>query len=285
MSADVSLADELNTFYARFEAATKNARTVNANSAISCKQAHLRAGREESLQESRRTRRQLGSCPQTLCRPASTYVYRIFNPFLISFPQWLSPCRPDFNVDEVFWVAGQRLHHLFSAWHSRSILICLLCKLFNRWCHLTTPSQSLNHLDIRKGKYVKMIFVGYSSAFNTIIPSTLNTKLEQLRLSPSLSHCICNFLTVRPHWRHWRWVNMCQPPSPQHWRTSWVCSEPPAVLSVHVWPLPAPWPLSTLVSSTLMSSTLTTIKWPTWRGFEIWSMVPEKQSPPKCQQD
>ncbi|KAK3516299.1 hypothetical protein QTP70_009421 [Hemibagrus guttatus] len=36
---------------------------------------------------------------------------------------------------------------------------------------------SLTHLDTRKGNYVKMLFVDYSSAFNTIILSTLTTKL------------------------------------------------------------------------------------------------------------
>ncbi|KAK3509541.1 hypothetical protein QTP70_001400 [Hemibagrus guttatus] len=46
---------------------------------------------------------------------------------------------------------------------------------------------SLTHLDTRKGNYVKMLFVDYSSAFNTIIPSTLTTKLQHLGLSPSLS--------------------------------------------------------------------------------------------------
>lgn len=37
-SANVSLADELNTFYARFKAAANDASAGNANSDISCKQ-------------------------------------------------------------------------------------------------------------------------------------------------------------------------------------------------------------------------------------------------------
>ncbi|KAK3546669.1 hypothetical protein QTP70_031403, partial [Hemibagrus guttatus] len=60
---------------------------------------------------------------------------------------------------------------------------------------LHTP---LTHLDTRKGNYVKMFFVDYSSAFNTIISSTLTTKLEHLGLSPSLCQWISNFLTGRP---------------------------------------------------------------------------------------
>ncbi|KAK3515999.1 hypothetical protein QTP70_000710 [Hemibagrus guttatus] len=57
---------------------------------------------------------------------------------------------------------------------------------------------SLTHLDTRKGNYVKMPFVNYSSVFNTIIPSTLITKLQHLGLSPSLCQWITNFLTSRP---------------------------------------------------------------------------------------
>ncbi|KAK1799315.1 hypothetical protein P4O66_007561 [Electrophorus voltai] len=39
---------------------------------------------------------------------------------------------------------------------------------------------TLTHLDKGRGNYVKMLFVDYSSAFNTIIPSLLTTKLEDL---------------------------------------------------------------------------------------------------------
>ncbi|KAK3575512.1 hypothetical protein QTP86_028226 [Hemibagrus guttatus] len=58
--------------------------------------------------------------------------------------------------------------------------------------------MSLTYLDTRKGNYVKMLFATYSSAFNTIIPSTLTTKLEHLGLSPFLCQWISSFLTGRP---------------------------------------------------------------------------------------
>ncbi|KAK3572661.1 hypothetical protein QTP86_001625 [Hemibagrus guttatus] len=57
---------------------------------------------------------------------------------------------------------------------------------------------ALSHLDSRKGNYVKMLFVDYSSAFNMIIPSVLTTKVEILGLSPPLCRWISNFLKVRP---------------------------------------------------------------------------------------
>ncbi|KAK1793777.1 hypothetical protein P4O66_001509 [Electrophorus voltai] len=51
-----------------------------------------------------------------------------------------------------------------------------------------------------------MLFVDYSSAFNTIIPSLLTTKLEDLRLHTSLCDWISNFLTDRPQSV---WVGNC----------------------------------------------------------------------------
>ncbi|KAI4878032.1 hypothetical protein NFI96_008451 [Prochilodus magdalenae] len=56
---------------------------------------------------------------------------------------------------------------------------------------------TLSHLDAERGNYVKMLFVDYSSAFNTIIPSTLTVKLEDLGLHSSLCRWISNFLTDR----------------------------------------------------------------------------------------
>jgi hypothetical protein len=44
---------------------------------------------------------------------------------------------------------------------------------------------ALSHLD-KRNTYVKMLFIGYSSAFNTIVPSKLITKLRTLRLNTSL---------------------------------------------------------------------------------------------------
>ncbi|KAK1806250.1 hypothetical protein P4O66_000138 [Electrophorus voltai] len=57
---------------------------------------------------------------------------------------------------------------------------------------------TLTHLDEERGNYVKMLFVDYSSAFNTIIPSLLTTKLGDLGLHTSLCDWISNFLTDRP---------------------------------------------------------------------------------------
>ena len=60
--------------------------------------------------------------------------------------------------------------------------------------HSTLPFQ---HLD-KKNTYVKMLFVHYSSAFNTIVSSVLITKLRTLGLNTSFCNWILDFLTGHP---------------------------------------------------------------------------------------
>ena len=43
-----------------------------------------------------------------------------------------------------------------------------------------------------------MLFIDYSSAFNTIVPSKLIIKLEALGLNPALCNWVLDFLTGRP---------------------------------------------------------------------------------------
>ncbi len=52
----------------------------------------------------------------------------------------------------------------------------------------------LQHLD-RPGTYVRILFVDFSSAFNTNIPTLLQPKLTQLSVSSSICHWITSFLT------------------------------------------------------------------------------------------
>ncbi len=53
---------------------------------------------------------------------------------------------------------------------------------------------TLQHLD-RPGTYVRILFVDFSSAFNTIIPDTLQNKLTQLSVPTSVCQWINSFLT------------------------------------------------------------------------------------------
>jgi hypothetical protein len=52
---------------------------------------------------------------------------------------------------------------------------------------------ALTHLD-KKNTYVRMLFIDYSSAFNTIVP----TKLRALGLNPALCNWVLGFLTGHP---------------------------------------------------------------------------------------
>jgi hypothetical protein len=56
---------------------------------------------------------------------------------------------------------------------------------------------ALSHLD-KRNTYVRMLFIDYSSALNTILPSNLITKLRTLGLHISLCNWILNFLTTHP---------------------------------------------------------------------------------------
>ncbi len=56
----------------------------------------------------------------------------------------------------------------------------------------------LQHLD-RTGTYVRILFVDFSSAFNTIIPDTLQNKLTQLSVPTSICQWINSFLTDNSH--------------------------------------------------------------------------------------
>ncbi len=56
----------------------------------------------------------------------------------------------------------------------------------------------LTHIDSTNGNYVRLQFIDYSSAFNTIVPTKLAVKLSDLGLNTSLCDWIQDFLTARP---------------------------------------------------------------------------------------
>ena len=61
--------------------------------------------------------------------------------------------------------------------------------------------QSLLHSTLRfhtwdkRNTYVRMLYIDYNSAFNTIVPSKLINKLRTLALNTSLCNWILDFLT------------------------------------------------------------------------------------------
>ncbi len=58
--------------------------------------------------------------------------------------------------------------------------------------------SSLTHINSKNGNYVMLLFIDYSSAFNTIVPTKLSDKLTDLGLNTSLCDWIQDFLTARP---------------------------------------------------------------------------------------
>ncbi len=61
----------------------------------------------------------------------------------------------------------------------------------------TVLHSVLTHMD-NNNTNVRMLFVDFSSTFNTVIPSKLTTKLGNLGINTSLCNWIMDFLTNRP---------------------------------------------------------------------------------------
>ncbi len=87
----------------------------------------------------------------------------------------------------------------------------------------------LQHLD-KSGTYVRILFVDFSSTFNTIIPILLQTKLTQLSVPSSICQWITGFLSDRQ-----QLMRLGKFMSNQHWCPSGMCSLPTDLLPVHQW--------------------------------------------------
>ena len=77
----------------------------------------------------------------------------------------------------------------FAYRENRNVGDAILVFLQNVYKHLDTPKN-----------YCRMLFVDFSSAFNTIQPHLLISKLHKLDLNPYLTAWIVNFLTARPQY-------------------------------------------------------------------------------------
>ncbi|KAI3360227.1 hypothetical protein L3Q82_014547 [Scortum barcoo] len=90
---------------------------------------------------------------------------------------------------------------------------------------------ALTHLE-NKDSYVRLLFVDFTSAFNTIIPQTLVQKLTTLGLSSTLCNWVLDFLTDRPQSVRIHDVSSSSI-SPQHRLPPGLCAEPPPVHPAH----------------------------------------------------
>ncbi len=89
----------------------------------------------------------------------------------------------------------------------------------------------LQHLD-RPGTYVRILFVDFSSAFNTIIPNRLLSKITLLSISTSVCQWINSFLTRQAAASEAGKI-LIQHLYNQHWSSLGLHSFPTALLPVH----------------------------------------------------
>ncbi len=72
--------------------------------------------------------------------------------------------------------------------------------------------SSLTHIDSKNGNYVRLLFIDYSSAFNTIVPTKLAIKLSDLGLNTTL--WLDPRLPHRQTTKWWKWASSPPTPSP-----------------------------------------------------------------------
>ncbi len=94
-------------------------------------------------------------------------------------------------------MAGQGLHLVLTAQNTRPTTVCYRPNQSTEDAIAHILHTALSHLD-KRGSYVRLLFIDYSSAFNTIVPSRLITKLKDLGLNTSLCKWVLDFLTGRP---------------------------------------------------------------------------------------
>ncbi len=92
-----------------------------------------------------------------------------------------------------------------------------------------TLHTALSHLE-NKNTYLRMLFVDYSSAFNTIVPATLVAKLQTLGLNRSQ---LDPGLPDRQKSGGQNGQQHIISPDPQHWCTAGLRPQPTPVLPVH----------------------------------------------------
>ncbi|XP_013868639.1 RNA-directed DNA polymerase from mobile element jockey [Austrofundulus limnaeus] len=223
-SSDVSFLNELNNFYARFErgnttTATKATTTsdqqplilfsTDVGAALSRIKSHKAAGPDGI------PGRVLRACSEEL----AGVLTEIFNLSLaravvptcfkstsiIPIPKNSNPTRlNDYRPVTLTPIITKCLERLVLA-HLRSCLPPTLDphQFAFRQNRSTEDAVSialhsvLSHLD-NKNTYARMLFLDFSSAFNTVIPSQLITKLTDLGISSLMCNWLLDFLTSRP---------------------------------------------------------------------------------------
>ncbi len=228
--ADPLLTEELNTFYGRFECNGGGA-TLPSNAPGSSRQSSdhvFTLSEDEVLRELRRvnvrkaagadgiTGRVLRSCADQLAglftsifneSLATSVVPTSFKKsFIIPVPKNSKPsCLNDYRPVTLASAVIKVFERLLKKHICSSIHATLDPLQFAYRPNRSTDDaisqvlhSSLTHIDSKNSNYVRLLFIDYSSAFNTIVPTKLAVKLSDLGLNTSLCDWIQDFLTARP---------------------------------------------------------------------------------------
>ena len=227
VDADTSLAEELNSFFARFE--------VNGPTTVTLHSQHSPTSSTHTLTlQEHQVRRVLGSVnPREAAGPdgvpgkvlkACAYQLSgvLTNIFNLSLSQaTIPPCLKSATIIPVPKKTAINCLNDYRPIALTSVVMKCFERLVSQHIKASLPSSidphqfayrtnrstedaisialhtALSHLE-HTGSYVRMLFIDYSSAFNTIIPDILVRKLLDLHLPPPTCAWIKDFLSNRP---------------------------------------------------------------------------------------
>ncbi len=226
--ADPLLAEELNTFYGRFECNGGATLPISASGSSRQSSDHVfTVSEDEVRRELRRvnvrkaagpdgiTGRVLRSCADQLAglftsifneSLATSVVPTSFKKsVIIPVPKSKPSCLNDYRPVALTSTVMKVFERLLKKHICSSIPATLDPLQFAYRPNRSTDDaisqvlhSSLTHIDSKNGNYVRLLFMDYSSAFNTIVPTKLAVKLSDLGITSSLCDWIQDFLTARP---------------------------------------------------------------------------------------
>ncbi len=228
VSADPSLAEELNTFYGRFESNGGSAALPSSASGSSRQRSedYVITVTEDEVRRALKgvnirkaagpdgiTGRVLRSCADQLAglftsifneSLATSVVSTSFKKsIIIPVPKNNKPsCLNDYRPVALTSIVMKVFERLVKSHISSSIPVTLDPLQFAYRPNRSTDDaishilhSSLTHIDSSNGNYARLLFIDYSSAFNTIVPIKLTNKLTGLGLNTTL----CDWIQDLPH--------------------------------------------------------------------------------------
>jgi len=203
VSTDASLADDLNSFFVRFEANNNTASRTIAEVSSIARDKHTLSVTEHNVRRAL-TRVNTTIFYLSLAEPVVPACFKWST--IVPVPKTASPaCLNDYQTVTLTSLVMKYFDRLI-----RDYICAILPPSMDQLQFAYRPNSStddavsqvihssLSHLDSQKGGYVRMLFIDLRSAFNTVFPSRLADKLIELGLNTPLCAWILNFLTTRP---------------------------------------------------------------------------------------